>query len=79
MICRLDTYLYGTKDDTLYVDGYAQGSVCFRHNAQSWTLGVKTDYPYDGLVCMTLSGGVSDRFGASLCASRTGAIPMRCR
>ena len=66
VICRLDTYLYGTKDDTLYVDGYAQGSVCFRHNAQSWTLGVKTDYPYDGLVCMTLSGGVSDRLRIAL-------------
>lgn len=66
VICRLDTYLYGAKDDTLYVDGYAQGSVCFRHNAQSWTLGVKTDYPYDGLVCMTLSGGVSDRLRIAL-------------
>ena len=59
VICRLDTYLYGTKADTLYVDGYAEGSVCFRHNAQHWTLSVKTDYPYDGLVGMTLSGTAS--------------------
>lgn len=66
VVCRLDTYLYGAKDDTLYVDGYAQGSVCFRHDAQLWTLSVKTDYPYDGLVRMTLSGGVSGRLRIAL-------------
>ena len=66
MIGQLGGLAYGTAEDQLYVMLYVGGDVTTKVGGETVKLDVKTNYPWDGKVRLTVHPGRSRSFGLAL-------------
>ena len=66
MIGQLGGLTYGTKEDQLFVMMYVGGSVSTKVAGSNVKLDVKTNYPWDGKVQLTVHPGSTRSFGIAL-------------
>ncbi|OWU66194.1 MAG: hypothetical protein CBB60_000770 [Armatimonadetes bacterium Cent15-Ar3] len=74
MIGQMGGLSYGTTEDQLYVMLYVGGDVTAKVAGAPVKLDVKTNYPWDGKVKLTVHPGASRSFGLSLRQPGWGAI-----
>lgn len=74
MIGQMGGLAYGTTEDQLYVMLYIGGDVTAKVAGETVKLDVKTNYPWDGKVKLTVHPGRSRSFGLSLRQPGWGAL-----
>jgi len=73
MIASLPHYIYTQDEDNIYMHLYIGNETKLQHRGQQIALQVKTVYPWDGKVSVTIEQEQSSRFGLAL------RIPGWCR